>query len=44
MHFPPPVHWSEGLFFTPQHMQALSRYFEGRVVETSCGRRPMRGV
>ncbi|MFN0059353.1 MAG: type VI secretion system baseplate subunit TssK [Planctomycetota bacterium] len=34
MHFPPPVHWSEGLFLTPQHMQALSRYFEGRVAET----------
>ncbi len=36
----PPLNWSEGMFLTPQHMQALMRHLEGRLAETRLAASP----
>ena len=36
----PPLHWSEGMFMTPQHMQALMRHLEQRFRENRLAARP----
>ncbi len=36
----PPIHWGEGMFLTPQHMQGLSRFVEGRLGSIALGSAP----
>lgn len=36
----PPLHWSEGMFLTPHHMQAFTRHIAGRFAHSVLGTRP----
>ncbi|MEM7263330.1 MAG: type VI secretion system baseplate subunit TssK, partial [Planctomycetota bacterium] len=35
-----PIHWGEGMFLTPQHMQAMSRYIDSRLASVSLDSQP----
>lgn len=37
---PAPLHWSEGMFLTPQHMQAFTKHVHGRLAQDALGADP----
>ena len=36
----PPVHWGEGMFLTPQHLQGFTRHLDGRLGHVALGSMP----